>query len=433
MPESQSGASPDRAGAVVREPVDLSQMRAWVNWGGNQRFDYKRLARPHDEAGIAELVAWARSRGHGVRVAGAGHSFSALVETEGVLADLSAMTGITGVDTANSLVSVGPATTIRELGPRLWEHGLALANQGDIDTQTIAGAVATATHGSGLAFTSMSGTVHSLRLLSGTGEVLTIGPETPELLHAAQVSLGLLGVVSELTLSVVDAYHLHERIRVLAHEQLLEEWDTLLERHRHFSFFWLPADGSAALYQLETPPGGDVADNCYVKLYDELTPAQPAETEVAVGERIDRAYRIYPHVFEPDWHELEYMVPLACAKDAFAAIRQLVRTTHPDKAFPVEVRFTKGEDAYLSPNYGGDSAVFSITGAPGADYWPWFRDFDATLDAFGARAHWGKLHLMTRQRLERAYPRYADFCRTRERLDPDGVFLNAHLRALFAE
>ena len=183
----------------------------WTNWAGNQSFA-AAVASPVSEEDVVAAVRAAIARGEGVRAAGAGHSFTPLVETGGTVLDMSRMAGVTHIDAGRRRITALPGTLVGEFGDPLWAAGLALANQGDIDTQAIAGAIATGTHGSGNALPSFSATLRGCRIADGRGEIVEIDETQPELLRAAQVSLGLLGVMTSLTIEVVPAYRLAERI-----------------------------------------------------------------------------------------------------------------------------------------------------------------------------------------------------------------------------
>jgi FAD/FMN-containing dehydrogenase len=409
--------------------ADLPAAKAWTNWVGNQSFAPGHSAQPRDEEEVAELVREAALLGSHVRVAGAGHSFTPIVNTDGVLLDLSALSGVVATDPERKRATAMAGTPIRDFYEPLWREGLALKNQGDIDTQQIAGAVATATHGSGIRNVCFSGVVRGLRLVTATGEIRTIDESEPELLHAAQVSVGMLGVMTQLELEVTDSYRLTEQIDLWPWQEVVERWDELVNEHRHFGFFWLPTDESAALYNLESH-GGSIADKCYVKIYDEATPDQPDST--TPGRRTDRCYRIYPMVLDPNFHELEYFVPLELGPDALAAMRELMLSSLPDSIYPLEIRTVGPDDAYLSPNYKTATAVISVSGKPGTDYWAYLRSVDRLLSDFSARVHWGKLHFLTPERLQALYPEAEAFIKVRRELDPEGRFLNDHLRALFA-
>jgi FAD/FMN-containing dehydrogenase len=173
-----------------------------------------------------------------------------------------------------------------------------------------------------------------------------------------------------------------------------------------------------------------MADKCYVKIYDEATPEEP--DDATPGRRVDRCYRIYPMVYDPNFHELEYFVPLEKGPQALSAMRELMLKSLPQSLYPMEVRTVGPEEAYLSPSYRTATTVISVSGQPGTDYWGYLRSVDALLAEFDARVHWGKLHFLTRDRLRAVYPRAEDFTAVRRQFDPNGMFLNDHLRELFA-
>lgn len=399
----------------------------WTNWVGNQSFQPAEIAEAPDEAAAIALIRSAVAQGRGVRVPGTGHSFTPIVETDGILLNLDRLRGMIEVDRAARRVTAWSQTQIAAFGDPLWEHGLALANQGDIDTQAIAGAVATATHGSGPAFGSFSGALRGARIVTGTGDVLDVSAESdPDLLPALQTAIGMLGIMTRVTLQVAPAYALHERIEIMHMDEVLERYDELLAGYRHFSFFWMPADESAALYALPESP----RDTCFVKLYREAAAGTPP-TILGPNERIDRSYRIYTQVYLPNFHEMEYFLPIEHGREALAAQRALMRKWLPDSVYPLEVRFTGPDEAWLSPNYRRSNIVLSVSGRPGTEYWPYLRACDDLFRAFHGRPHWGKLHCMTADRVAALFPEYERFRAVRRRLDPRGMFLNPHLRALF--
>lgn len=398
----------------------------WANWVGNQSFEPRSRATVSTEAEIQRLVAEAAAAGTGVRTVGTGHSFTPIVETD-VLLDTSGLRGIVDVDVEQRLVRALPKTTIGDFGEPLWERGLALANQGDIDTQSIAGAVATATHGSGRHFPSFSATLEGARLVDGTGQLVEVTRQAaPDELAALQTSIGMLGIMTELTVKVTPAYHLRARTDVLPFAEVLETFEHDIDAYRHYGLFWMPTAESARLYNLD----GAGADDCVVKRYVEVD----ADTDVALGphERLDRAYRIYPMVYDPNFHEMEYFVPLERWRDVLVEMRRLMLRWHPQSIYPLEIRVVAAEDAWMSPNHHRANLVVSVSGRPGDDYWPYLRACDSLFAEFAGRPHWGKLHFMTPDRLARLFPRYEDFLAVRYKFDPSGVFLNDHLRPLFA-
>jgi FAD/FMN-containing dehydrogenase len=408
---------------------DLPSTR-WTNWVGNQSFTPAHIAAPRSVEEVASLVEQAARAGMGVRVTGSGHSFTPVAQTDGLLLEMTPVSGVVACDPQARRVTVRAGTPIHQLYEPLWRAGLALRNQGDIDSQHIAGAVATATHGSGIVNGCMSSVVRSVRLVCADGSVRQIDESDPRLLHAAQVSIGTLGVMTELELEVTDAYRLTEDVGLWRWEDVMEQWDDLIAGHRSFGFFWMPVQASGALYNLERHGDETFADRCYVKLFDEVAPDAP--DCAVVGHRTDRCYRIYPMVYDPNFHELEYFVALPRAREALAAMRELMLASQPDAIYPLEVRTVGPDEAFLSPNYRTPTVVISVSGTPGTDYWGYLRSVDALLAPFQPRVHWGKLHFLTPEQLHERYPQAGEFIAVRRELDPEGMFLNDHLRPLLA-
>ena len=401
----------------------------WTNWVGNQSANPARVVAPRDETELQQAVVEAVAYGLPIRAVGAGHSFTPVCVSEGLLIETDGLSGVVATSTDRCRATLRAGTRISDLGEPLWEAGLSLRNQGDIDTQSIAGAISTGTHGSGVRLPSFSASVRSARLVLASGDVLEIGEHDPDLLRAAQVGVGMLGVFSELGIEVEPAYRLRERLELWPFARVLEEWDERVAEHRHFSCFWLPSEASGELYGLPVGDGASLADCSFVKIYDLVDPDEP--DDATRERRVDRAYRIYPGIFAANFHELEYMVPLERAGEAISAMRELMLRWLPASIFPLEIRTTAGDRGMLSPNHGRPSLVLSVSGVPGTDYWPYLRAVDGLLDTFDGRPHWGKLHLLTRERLDRLYPEADRFREIRRSLDPGGVFLNDHLRPLF--
>ncbi len=399
----------------------------WQNWGGNQSFDYVEAVVAASDDDVVAAVRGAAELRRGIRVAGSGHSFTPIVQTEHTLLDIVRLVGVTAADEATRRATVRAGTCLADVGAPLWDHGLSLANQGDVDAQTISGAIATGTKGSGPLFGSLSSTVRGVRLVNGLGEIVTIGEDRPDLLHAAQVSVGMLGVFLDLTLQCVPAYKLREQNAVLPFADVDARWDEFLSGYRHFSFWWLPTDKSSAMYDLGDLP----RDHCVVKLLTE-EPAGAADVDGEPGARTGRAHLIYPDATtDARFHELEYMVPAEHGRAAMDVVRDLMLTRHTDQISPVQIRWQQADEAFLSAQYRRDTVSVSVSGNPGTTYEPFLRDLDRELQQFDARPHWGKIHYLTRDRVEALYPEYEAFQQIRRDFDPHGIFLNPHLRELF--
>jgi FAD/FMN-containing dehydrogenase len=348
------------------------------------------------------------------------------VETD-ILLNIESMRGVLSINPDKQQVTALPKTTIADFGEPLWEQGLALTNQGDIDTQAIVGAIATATHGSGRRYGNFSTALIGAHFVDGMGNIINVSEtENPDVLPALQTSIGLLGLMTQVTLKVSPAYYLHAQYATLPFAEVIERLEDFIENYRHLSFFWLPTDASAALYCLDE--GG--ADDCVVKLYNEV-PADTQLDNLPANQRVDRSYKIYPMHYDPNFHEVEYFLPIEHTRDILQNMRKLMMRWLPLSIYPLEIRTVGKDDIWMSPNYQRDNLVVSISGQPGTDYWPYLRACDSLFAEYGGRPHWGKLHFMTADRLERLFPRYSDFVAMRKRFDPKGIFLNSHTRALF--
>jgi FAD/FMN-containing dehydrogenase len=399
----------------------------WENWGGNQEFDYAAAVNASNDDDVVSTVRGAARSNQGVRVAGSGHSFTPIVQTDHTLLNIAALSGVTDVDRSSHRATVRAGTCLADVGAPLWDAGMSLANQGDVDAQTISGAIATGTKGSGPLFGSLSSTVRSVRLVNGEGEIVTITEDQPDLLHAAQVSLGMLGVFLDLTLQCVPGYKLREQNAVLPFTEVDAGWDEFLATYRHFSFWWLPNEESSAMYDLGDLP----KDHCVVKLLTEEL-ATAADVDGEPGSRTGRAHLIYPDATtDARFHELEYMVPAEHGRAALDAVRDLMLSRHTDQISPVQIRWQQADQAYLSAQYQRDTVSVSVSGKPRTTYEPFLRDVDRELQQFDARPHWGKIHYLTRDRVEQLYPKYQEFQEIRSQFDPRGIFLNPHLRELF--
>jgi FAD/FMN-containing dehydrogenase len=410
--------------------MDFEKGGLWRNWVGNQSCISRYKAAPESEAQLAEMMAEADARDLNLRVAGSGHSFTPVVGTNGLLLSLANLRGIIDVDESRHRVTVAAGTRIGDLGRALKARGLSLTNQGDIDTQAIAGAFTTGTHGTGLRLGNLASQIVGLRLVQADGTILAIDESDPELLHAAQVSVGTLGVISALTLQTMPAYNLHERLWRDDFETCMARHDELAATHRHFGFFWCPTPESRHLYCLADTAAvsstDKTADVCEMKVMD-ITEAPPMGSPF---ERVAYSSDVYPIEYVPNFVELEYAVPLEHGKDAVRAVRELMLTKHTNCIYPIEYRFTAGDPAWMSPFHHQDSITLSVSGGPGIDYWDFLRDTDAILRRYKSRPHWGKMHFLDTEDVTQLYPRAEDFRALRRRLDPQGRFLNDHLRML---
>jgi FAD-linked oxidoreductase len=408
----------------------------WRNWVGNQSCLARHRNAPHSEDELASLVAEASRRGLNTRTAGSGHSFTPVVATGGLLLSLEHLRGILAVERECHRITVAAGSRIGDVGRALKPLGLSLINQGDIDSQALGGALSTGTHGTGTRLGNMSSQAAGMRLVQPDGSILKVDGTDQDMLHAAQVSLGVLGVISAFTLNVTDAYNLRETIWRADFDECLEAHDALAAENRHFAFFWCPVEASRHLYCLPDSAAAPrtrthrTADVCEMKIMN-FTDAPPS-AEAHGFEKVAYSSDVYPIEYVPNFHELEYAIPLAHGPAALREVRDLMLRKHAECIYPVEYRFTAGDPAWISPFHDRDSVTISVSGGPGLDYWQYLQDVDAILRRYAARPHWGKLHFSHADDLAALFPRIGAFRDLRRRLDPEGRFLNDHLRQLFA-
>lgn len=398
-------------------------MRIWTNWAGNVRATPCRVERPRSIDALRQIVAAATREGLPVRAAGSGHSFSPLCETGGVLVDLSAIAGIERIDPVSGDAVVLAGTKLHALGEPLLEAGRALANQGDIDQQAIAGAVSTGTHGTGRRHGSFAAQARAVEFVTAEGDLVEVNASDPERFRAARLSLGLMGVISRVTMSTLPAYRLRERCRAASFDEGLAAYLEEEPVRRNAEFWWLPA-----------------LDACVIKTFDETSDpiARPETAEHPPGtlerylkpEAVDWSWRIYPSARTTPFVEMEYTLPLAAGPAAVREVRDLMRRDHPACTWAVEYRTQPGEDAWLSPTQGADSVTISVHQAVDQPWEAFFRDAERLFLGHGGRPHWGKLHYLDPAGVAACYPRLGEFRRVVREFDPAGTFANDHLRGL---
>ena len=409
----------------------------WRNWVSNQVSRVGHFAMPSNDEEACALVKVAACNGLTVRVAGTGHSYTPIVPTDGVLVSAERLTGIEAIDPTRGHVTLRGGTRICDVGPALRAAGWALPNQGDIDLQTISGAISTGTHGSGDDIQCLAGPIVAMRFAASDGSMLSISEESdPDTLRAAQVSIGMFGIILSITMKLVPAFDLHDRIWRADFDECMEDLDHLCKENRSVRVFWCPTEHSASLFSLPDTFGlgrtRKSVDVCEMRTLN-VTTASAESVAGKPGEFIGPSYRIFPgSIPMPNHNECEYSVPYEEGPEVFRAIRKLVQTKHPNQICPVEYRTVAADDIWLSPYYRRKTAMVSVAGGAGEDYWAFIHDCEAIFAEVGGRPHWGKLHSLGKERIAELYPRYDDFVARRRQFDPDGRFLNTYLRERFA-
>jgi FAD/FMN-containing dehydrogenase len=391
----------------------------WVNWSGSLRFTPQQRVAPAHESELAGLVRRAAAEGRTVRAVGHGHSSTALVQTEDLLVSLDRMSGLLHVDRETCTATLGAGTQLDEAGRLLREAGLAMEHLGDIDQQALAGVIATGTHGSGRKLHNLAAPVIGVRMISAAGELIEWNAERePELLRAARVSLGAIGIQTALTLRLIPAYQLHKRVFCAHVEDALAHMHELADANRSVDFYWYPRRDDVKIRLLNMP--------------GQQIPALPWAT--LLEEEQGWSAEIIPNRRELRFEELEYALPAEAAIDCFCAVRERIKERHRQSvAWRVLFRYVAADDAYLSTAHGRETVTISILQNATLPYWPYFLDIEPIFQQFGGRPHWGKHHTAGPAYLRRVYPEWERFQQIRRTLDPNGVFLNPYLSGLFGQ
>lgn len=433
--------------------ISAERRRGWHNWSGSVHCEPNHRARPVTLEQIQAEVLRVAEEGERMRVVGAGYSASALCWSDDNHLSLERYSGIESADAQRRRVWVRAGTRLRALSEALAERDWALDNLPDSDVPTLAGALATGSHGSGAAFGNLATRVTGLRLVCADGSVRQCSADLdPELFDAARVSLGALGIVTHVELQCVEDYRLRRISKRATLGETLARVDELRRDHRNFEFFWFPytqtvvqrrlnetRDAPSALSPLVALKRATV-DHTLFRIVSEAAQRAPRFTEQAsraIAQRVSRrnevlhARNAYPIRRRMRYVQMEYAIPVVHLGDTLYQMQRVIRALQFRLPLPIEVRFVRRDDIWLSPQYQRDSATIAVPAFVDSDYAPYFSALTEILDRVDGRPHWGMIHDKTAAELRMLYPRYDDFCALRERLDPRGVFLNPQLSTLF--
>lgn len=424
----------------------------WRNWAGNEQARPVQVVSPADADEVVTAVKDAARDGLGVKPVGSGHSFSPVAVAPGVLLRLDRMDRLVDADPATGQVRVEAGIPLSKLNALLAEHRLAMENLGDIDRQTVAGATATGTHGSGGRFGSISTQIRALELVLADGSLVRCSAtERPELFAAARVGIGALGVVTRMTLQCVPSYALHAVDAPSPLARTLEEIDERVDGNDHFEFFWFPHTETALTRRYRRLPADTplrpvsrlrrVLDDQLIagvgfEYLNRLGTAVPrlvppltrlVTRALSAREYTDVSHRVLASQRNVRFREGEYAIPREHVADVLREIRQWVRSHGENVSFPLEVRFVAGDDIWLSPSYQRESAYVAFHQYHRMPYRRYFQGVESILGAVGGRPHWGKMHRLDAAALRPRYPRFDDFVGLRDILDPGGVFANPYL------
>jgi FAD-linked oxidoreductase len=422
----------------------------WRNWGRSESVTPVQRRRPESTDEVVAAVREARDLGLRIKAVGAGHSFTGIALASGIQLDMSRLAGIRSVD--GTRVTVGAGTVLHDLSPMLDPHGLALQNMGDIDVQSISGATSTGTHGTGAQFGGLATRITGATLVTGDGSVLTVNKaENADLLPAVALGLGALGILVEVTVECVPRFVLSAVERPEPLDEVLDGWEQRIDEADHFEFYWFPHT-KAALTKTNTRLPSDAPtrpltpakrwfDDSFVSnsLFAATTALQrrmptttPAVNRLSTrltGNRqfSDRSYRVFATERAVRFREMEYALPVADVPEVLRAIDRLIEDRGWTISFPVEVRAAAADSLWLSTAHGRATGYIAVHRYYREDPTEYFTAVEDIMKAHGGRPHWGKMNTRTAADLAPAYPKFADFLRVRDRLDPDRLFTNPYL------
>lgn len=424
--------------------VDAQGKLLWRNWSGVQHaYPAARLA-PKDEGELADALKAAKAP---IRPVGAGHSFTALSPTAGTLISLDSLSGVIGWEGDEAIVRAG--TRLGALGPLLAEKGRALPNLPDINKQSLGGALATGTHGAGARIQAMHGSVTGLRLVTPSGKVIDADAKTnPDVFQAARVSLGALGVVTQVRMETSANRRLRRHVWLEPFEEAVSKADQRWTEHRNFEFYAVPFTGLAANIshdETDDPvaPRGPDQDAELLQALRGLrnllgfsTPLRKAAAHALLSSAkpetaVDEGWKLLSTERPVRFNEMEFHLPVENQLKALREVVGAIEKERPDVFFPIEVRRIAPDDAWLSPFQGGPRGSVAVHAYYRDDFSFLYTLIEPIFRRYDGRPHWGKLHTLNGGQLEAIYPRWKDFLAVRQQLDPEGRMLNPYLKGLF--
>jgi L-gulono-1,4-lactone dehydrogenase len=430
--------------------------RTWRNWAGNQTAQVARVATPRNAREVADVVREAAEAGLPVKAVGSGHSFTAAATTSGVLIRPDGLTHTRSMDTRSGLVTVEAGMPLWKLNELLAEQGLAMTNMGDIQVQTISGAISTGTHGTGRDSGAIAAQVRALEIVLADGEIATCSAtENPDLFQAARLGVGAIGVVTAVTLQTEPAFLLTAREEPMRLPAVFEAFDDMVKENEHFEFYWFPytdrtnikrnnrtAGPAAPLSARRAWLDDEFLSNNVFGAVQRLGRGAPrlAKTINNVSARAlsartytDRSDKVFTSPRRVRFTEQEYALPRTAAISALRELTALVNRSEWNVNFPIEVRVVPADDLWLSTAHGRDSVYIAMHMFAGTPHEQYFAAAEEILTAYEGRPHWGKLHTRDAPYLAAAYPRFSDFLTVRNRVDPDRRFANNYTRQIFGE
>jgi FAD-linked oxidoreductase len=427
------------------------------NWAETIQCHPGEYDQPTTVEEVVQIVRRAEAEGKVVRVFGGRHSWSKFVLTDGALLNLDSLNKILAIDPDTHQVTIQAGMRIKDLVNILQYAGLGLKNLGSIMEQSFAGAISTGTHGTGRTLGSLHTQVVGMKIVSGGGKILEISSDDSnyaEMLSAAQVSLGALGVVVELTLQCVPLYNVRLKAWSEPYEDVLSRLDTLIADNQRVRFYWLSGTDEIYVNTMNDTDDPSHAVSPFMRWFRETVLRHDVlaalmeignhfpnaigsinRFEAFVGyseiDEVGPYFQELPVGVYPRHIESEYAVPIERSAEAIRICRTIVERHDNQVTLPTEFRFVQGDNAMLSPAAGRDSCYICAQTSDMDLAMAYFNDFEPAMKQLGGRPHWGKILTLTAAEVEAMYPDYHRFVALRRELDPRGTFASDGIRELF--
>jgi FAD-linked oxidoreductase len=422
----------------------------WRNWGHTETANPVETLRPGSADEVAAIVSTARERGLRVKAAGTGHSFTGIAVATGIQLDMSGLTGVNAVD--GTKVTLGGGTVLHDLPPLLDPLGLALQNMGDIDVQTITGATSTGTHGTGAKFGGLATRITGATLVNGVGDIVKVNAnENARLLPAVALGLGALGVLVDVTVDCVPSFHLSCVEQPEPLETVLNEWEQRIAAADHFEFYWFPhTEAALTITNMRLPADAPIKPlsaakrwfdeslmsntffgrtTAFQRQFPRSTPRINRLSTRMTGDRSfsDRSYRVFATERRVRFREMEYAIPQDQIPEVLHEVKALIEHKGWTVSFPVEVRAAAADDLWMSTATGRATGYVAVHRYFREDPTEYFAAVETIMKAHEGRPHWGKMNTRTAADLAPAYPKFGEFLKVRDQLDPDRIFTNDYL------
>ncbi|MFD2117864.1 D-arabinono-1,4-lactone oxidase [Paenibacillus yanchengensis] len=441
----------------MREKSAYSPIRAnrFRNWSRNVVVTPAEIVYPASIEEVQQLVRTCYENGHYLRVVGSGHSFTPVASSDQILVSLDRMQGIIAIDKQSYTAEVWGGTKLKWLGQLLHEQGLAQENLGDIDVQSIAGAISTGTHGTGVTFGTIATQVIGLTVVNGQGEVIECSEQShPELFKALQISLGMLGIIVQVTLRLQSSYIMKYESKRMKLADCLPHLEQYANSHRHFEIYWFPyaetcqvkmmneSDTTTKATPVKDYIKGRILENALFGLLSALCRVVPSISSTAskisaagipIVSKADYSYRLFATVRNVRFLEMEYNVPAELLPVIIKEMRGVMKAEKFHVHFPIECRYVAADDIWLSPAFERDSAYIAVHMYKGMPYERYFAKMEQIFKRYQGRPHWGKMHTLQTDDLQKLYPKWDAFREVRKVMDAKGIFLSPYLRRLVGE